>query len=298
MFEKQEEFISNIHDIFGDLGKQWLSSLPSLVKKISTDWKFTVQEITPRLTYSFVAKGITCAGEKAVLKLSPVNPRCDSEIEWFRFNTIGTPRLFKSDPAQGALLMAQIVPGYSAKKLVQDGDDAAATRAIAEVIRTLQPTPHDSKIFKPVSELAVTLEGLKGKVDSKLIHKAQTLFKELTTKSEDRILHGDLHHDNILFAGDKWLAIDPHGYIGPAAFEVGAMIRNPYDYFPKGESLKKILEKRLQILNDELTFDPYEIQGWAFAYTLMAAGWSVSDHGEVPKIHIEIAEALNEISIK
>ncbi len=296
MLKNQEEFESNIRDVFGSSGEQWLRDLPKLLAELKHDWNFILQETVPRLTYSFVTKVKTSTGKDGILKLSPVGPRCHSEIAWFESNSVGTPQLWKSDLNRGAMLMEQIIPGYSAKKWVQERNDVGATRAIADVIRTLKPGQNHSQIFKPVTHLASSLECLRGKIDPKLLSKAETLFKELTAdSSKDRLLHGDLHHDNILFAGDKWVAIDPHGYIGPAAFEAGAMIRNPYDCFPKEESLKKILETRLKVLKDELPFEPYEIHGWAFAYTIMATGWSVADHGEIPKIHIEIAETLNEI---
>ncbi len=284
MLKHQAEFESNIRDVFGSLGAQWLQDLPPLIAALEQDWDFSLQETIPHLTYSFVTKVKTANGENGILKLSPVGPRCHSEIAWFQSNSVGTPRLLRSDPSRGAMLMEQIVPGYSAKKWVKEGKDIEATKAIAAVIRKLRPDVNSSQIFKPVSQLASALECLRGKIDSKLLSKAETLFKELTTDpSKNRLLHGDLHHDNILSSGDKWVAIDPHGYIGPAAFETGAMIRNPYDCFPKKEPLKKVLETRLKVLTDELPFDPHEIHGWAFAYTIMATGWSVADHGEVPR---------------
>jgi streptomycin 6-kinase len=75
------------------------------------------------------------------------------------------------------------------------------------------------------------------------------------------------------------------------------MVRNPYDCFPQSISLKQVLETRIRVLKEELPFELYEIQGWAFAYTLMSTGWSVTDHGEVPREHIEIAETLDVIKI-
>lgn len=88
------------------------------------------------------------------------------------------------------------------------------------------------------------------------------------------------------------MAIDPHGYVGPAAFEVGAMVRNPYDCFPTHAPLQKIIERRLDILCEELPFLHQEIYAWCSIYTLIAAGWSWSDHGEIPQEHIQIAEIL------
>ncbi len=40
------------------------------------------------------------------------------------------------------------------------------------------------------------------------------------------MLHGDLHHDNILQNGNYWVVIDPKGLIGEPAYEVSSFIRN------------------------------------------------------------------------
>lgn len=295
--QNQKEFETNILDIFGPDGGQWLKGLPSLVCDLERDWRFKVQSVIPHLTYSFVAVVDSLDGKTAILKLSPPNPRCDSEIAWYQANCIVAPILFKNDSGRGAMLMEHVRPGYSAKKWVIEGKDIDATRAIAEVIRSLQPSFRDSSKFKSVSQLAKNLDKLEGKIDSRLLSKAKSLFQELSKDSSShRILHGDLHHGNVLWFNDKWVAIDPHGYFGPAAFEVGAMIRNPYECFPNNLPLKKVLNDRLAVLGEVLPFDRNEIRGWAFAYTMMSAAWSVIDHGEVPKSHIEICEILSDFS--
>jgi streptomycin 6-kinase len=38
----------------------------------------------------------------------------------------------------------------------------------------------------------------------------------LSSPCKQLVLHGDLHHDNILNDGNDWLTIDPKGIIGEA----------------------------------------------------------------------------------
>jgi len=40
-------------------------------------------------------------------------------------------------------------------------------------------------------------------------------------------MHGDFHHYNVLSSDRGWLAIDPKGMLGPAAYEVGPLLMNP-----------------------------------------------------------------------
>lgn len=192
--------------------------------------------------------------------------------------------------------MELIEPGYSAKKLVTAGDDDAATRAICQVIRRLQPQMNSKNLFKSVSDLGADLRALHG-VDSYLLDKGKSLIKELTKDSStDLILHGDIHHDNILFAKGEWVAIDPHGYVGPRAFEVGAMMTNPINAFPSERPLKEVIRRRLDILKEELPFDADEILGWAFTYTLISASWSAGDHRSVPAFDLAVLEVLDSIN--
>jgi len=45
---------------------------------------------------------------------------------------------------------------------------------------------------------------------------------------QDRLLHGDLHHDNVLFDSRRGgLAIDPKGVIGELKYEIGAALETP-----------------------------------------------------------------------
>ena len=67
-------------------------------------------------------------------------------------------------------------------------------------------------------------------------------------------------------------------------------IRRHHDCFPKARSLKETITRRLDILYDILPFSREEIDGWALVYTLIAASWSVQDHGELLADHLDIAD--------
>jgi streptomycin 6-kinase len=58
-----------------------------------------------------------------------------------------------------------------------------------------------------------------------LVATAVSLFNELLpSQSEPVLLHGDLHHWNILRATRvPWLALDPKGVVGEPAYEVGGL---------------------------------------------------------------------------
>lgn len=286
------EFEKNITDIFGAEGEAWLTSIPSRVEALGALWNFSSPRVLPSLTYSYVATVSLQRGGEAILKLAPEGARTRSEIAWYACNEQGTPEIYESNTELGALLMQKLAPAVSLKQLVREGKDDEATLQLAGCIRNLRPSPPSSFVFKHVAELAKDLKSLEGKVDATQIDKARGIFRDHTTdRSRDFSLHGDIHHDNVLRHEDRWLVIDPHGYLGPRAFEAGAMLRNPYDCFPGGE-LRRVIHRRLELLIHELPFPRDEILGWCFAYTMMAASWSAKDHAEVPKEHLAIAELV------
>ena len=46
------------------------------------------------------------------------------------------------------------------------------------------------------------------------------------------LLHGDLHHENILLdASGNWKAIDPQGRIGEQCLECGRFLLNEWEWF-------------------------------------------------------------------
>ncbi|KAB2834593.1 MAG: streptomycin resistance protein, partial [Caedimonadaceae bacterium] len=152
--------------------------------------------------------------------------------------------------------------------------------------------------FPHISRLAGSFSLLKNHLDGKILSKAESLFHGLVSdRIQDVLLHGDLHHDNVLSSGTTWKVIDPHGYVGDPVFEVGAMIYNPCDYFPKEKSISQTVERRLKILAEELSFDAKRIKAWAYCRALLSIAWIFEDHGILPEFEIEIVSAIDHAKV-
>jgi len=84
----------------------------------------------------------------------------------------------------------------------------------------------------------------------------------LSNPHELRVLHGDLHHDNILFGERGWLVIDPKGILGDPGFDAANFFYNPLDR------------------HDDLCIDPERIAYMAevFAKTLGQRPDTILDH--------------------
>jgi len=297
-------FVKNIYDAYPGSAKHWFDCLPVLIKELESLWNFELIRPIENLSYSFVAfvrlghLNEDSVNQTAVLKLTPEGGPIHQEVAWLQAFSSGVPKVLQYDQKNNAFLMERLQPGNTLKAMVQEGKDDQATRVICSLIRQLQS--HQNNVttsqFKHLADLQISLPLLKSKCDARFLTKAQGLFRELTTDhTHDVLLHGDLHHDNILSSTAGWKMIDPHGYVGDPVAEVGTMIRNPIDCFPKNDSLKKIVEKRLRILAEELPFDFQKIRAWAFCMTVLSAAWTVEGTGHPLPIELEVAAAIDQL---
>jgi streptomycin 6-kinase len=116
-------------------------------------------------------------------------------------------------------------------------------------------------------------------LDPALVDRAEKTFLSLcATQSEPRLLlHGDLHHMNILKDDARgWLVIDPKGVVGELAYEPAAILHNPIPSFEMIADAK-IMESRVRIFSDRLGTSAERILGWCFAKNILGHLWTVED---------------------
>lgn len=298
------EFISNIRDLYLEEGVSWLKTLPDLIDQLSRRWQFRFMQPMPNLTYNFVGwveqlSATPNTDKTAILKITHPQAGCGmNEARWLGSFQAGVPRVIGIDESRWAFLMEHLKPGSPLKSLALSGEDDQATRIIAQTIRCLETNRKPALGFKHISELSEALAALTGRFDAQLLSKAESLFRELTVdRTKDVLLHGDLHHQNILSSGLGWKAIDPHGYIGDPAFEVGPMIYNALEVSPQGKSITEVVARRLDILTEELPFDAQRIRAWTFCRTVLSISWSAQDHGVIPKLETEVASILSRFRV-
>ena len=97
------------------------------------------------------------------------------------------------------------------------------------------------------------------------------------TQREPALLHGDLHHYNVLSDRARgWCAIDPKGVVGELEYELGAALRNPIDR-PDLFATLDVVERRLDQFGLVLGIDVSRARGWCFAQAVLSAIWSIED---------------------
>ena len=304
VFSVPDRFVRVMMELYQVEGAAWLSRLPAIVTECERRWSVTVGPPFAPLTYNYVAPAVRADGTPAVLKVGFPSRELMTEIEALRlFDGRGAVRLLAADRDQGALLLERLEPGTPLSTFT---DDEAATSIVAQVMRWLwRPVPPEHP-FPSVADWAAGLVrlrarfgGTSGPLPAALVAEAEALFAELIgSMAELVLLHGDLHHDNILAAQRRpWLAIDPKGLVGEPAYEVGALLRSPMPQLLAMPRPGRVLARRVQQLADELGLDRARLRGWGLAQAVLSAWWSIEDHGHGWEPAIACAEILAALKV-
>ncbi|WP_448003617.1 aminoglycoside phosphotransferase family protein [Agromyces bauzanensis] len=105
----------------------------------------------------------------------------------------------------------------------------------------------------------------------------------------DVVLHGDLHHGNVLdFAERGWLAIDPKGLLGDRAFDYCNLLCNP----SHDRALEPgRLERQFGVVVAETGLEAGRLARWLVSWCALSSTWFVLD-GDLA--HAESAAAIGE----
>ena len=304
-------FTRTIEGVFGERGSAWLAMLPALLNECAGRWALTILPPFPNLSYNYVAPIRRADGADAVLKIGVPHKELWSEMEALRvYDGRGSVRLLEADSGLGAMLLERLWPGTPLTILANEAQDAQATSIAAGVMRRLwrpAPSAHD---FPTVQDWAQGMARLRqhfgggtGPIPTKLVEEAETLFAELLASSTPPVLlHGDLHHDNILkseseTANGMWVAIDPKGLVGEPAYEVGALLRNLWPNRHTIHSPQLMLERRVHQLAEELELERARVRGWGVAQAVLSAWWGVEDGEDGWHETITVAQWLADIHV-
>lgn len=287
----------NIVDIHGETGVEWLSRLPALLREIAERWSLTLESPFQDLSYNYVAPVTVSDGGHAVLKVGVPDKERLAEIEALPHYGGGMVRVLTSDAALGALLLERLEPGEPLSILTESGKDGEAAIIAARLMRAAWRPAPDGLDVPSVSDWAAGFakmrrryNGETGPLPPDLVEQAERDFAEFTASEPTVLLHGDLHHGNILSAQRApWIAIDPKGLAGPRGYDAGNFLRSYVETLPDA---KRGLDRRLDIFSSELEMDRETLRRWAFAQAVLSAWWSIEDHGGGWQEAIEVARIL------
>lgn len=192
-----------------------------------------------------------------------------------------------------ALLMERATGSRSLVTMVRDGrDDDASCIICAAANRLHAPRRQALPDLKPLDRWFEALEPGASKHGGVLVHAAETARMLLANLRDVAVLHGDLHHENVLdFGSDRgWLAIDPKGLIGDRGYDYANIVCNPERDVDIVTAPGRLL-RQVDVIAQAARYDRQRLLQWILAYAGLSAAW-ILDDGDTPHLEFAVIETV------
>lgn len=212
---------------------------------------------------------------QAMLKVAQDPEEKFGRLPMLYWNGQGAAKVYESDGE--AVLMERTDSQRNLFHMAMTGSDQDATRIICRTVAELHaprltPVPQD---LVPLDKWFASLEAAapaQGGLFARALEAAKGLFAD---PEPPVVLHGDVHHANILDFGDRgWLAIDPKRVFGDRGYDYANLFCNPE--LPLVTAPGR-LQRHLPIVAEETGLQPRRILNWALAYSGLSAAWFLED---------------------
>jgi streptomycin 6-kinase len=251
--------------------------------RVAARWGVRLGDRLPGSTCSLVLSATDGEGRDLVLKVpEEIAEEGKSLPTLYAFSEHGGVPVLRSDEETGAVLLPRLRPGHT---LAEAGlTDLEAVDVCADAILRLRQAEVSGGHL---------LDGWFAELDpaqDALAADAAEIARWLFATTENlRVVHGDLHHFNLLADDDEWVVIDPKGYLTDPAYEIAAFMRNPYPSLIETETIRQRLRRFAERLGDP----PERLWGWSFAQLVLDSQGD-EDPGPFQRHCRRIAESLAE----
>ena len=201
----------------------------------------------------------------------------------------GVARVLLADGA--AIVMERAV---APRSLVVYYDEGRFDEAIAVIVATARSlhapraTPPPQGLV-PLERWFADLQAAAERGGAGFRASASAAASLLAEPGERTVLHGDLHHENILDFGPRgWRAIDPKAVEGDRYFDYVHHMFDPDDARVPG--LEAILDQ-VALTARLAGLEPERLRRWLLAWAGLAAVWWL-EHGESPEPGLKVAAML------
>lgn len=273
-----------------EAGRAFIAALPDLTTTFLDRWRLRVAG-SPMHGVSALVLPVTRAdGTQAVLKLQIRDHESEGEPIALRlWNGDGAVRLLDHDEPTGTMLLERL----DASRMLSHQDDThEAVLVIARLLAHLHttPAPADMRRLGDITRAMLertpaALARIPDPAARRLVADCAAAVREVADEPGDRLLHWDLHFDNVL-AADRapWLAIDPKPLAGDPAFDLWPALNNRFD--------PADIIWRFDAMTDVLGLDRTRARAWTYGRLLQNCLWEVEDGRPLDEEDLETARRL------
>jgi streptomycin 6-kinase len=200
---------------------------------------------------------------------------------------VGVPAIigYKGD----AIWMFRANGDRSLADMTRNGQDDEASRIICEVAAKLHRPRKKLRLpdLVPLEHWFGDLQPA-GRTHGGILAKSAATARTLLSAPQDvSVLHGDLHHGNVLDFGNLgWCAIDPKALIGERGFDFANIFCNP-DF--EIATAPGRLARQASVVAEAARLDRARLLQWILAYAGLSAAWTIGEGGDA-KLALIVAE--------
>jgi streptomycin 6-kinase len=177
---------------------------------------------------------------------------------------------------EDGLLLERAMGSRSLMHMAMNGEDDEASRILCSALARLH-APRETPP-PPLVELGPWFASLRiataqhGGLYALSLQTAENL---LANPQDVVVLHGDMHHDNVLDFGERgWLAIDPKRVRGERGFDYANLMCNPD--LPTATDPARF-RRQLDVIVEGAGLDHRRLLLWVLAFAGLSAAWFLED---------------------
>ncbi|MEU9085183.1 aminoglycoside phosphotransferase family protein [Streptomyces sp. NPDC048357] len=279
----------------GDAGREFIAALPGRAARFLERWELRCTGPAMHGVTALVLPVERADGSAAVLKLVALDEESAGEPVALRaWGGRGCVRLLEHDAETGTLLLERLDERRHLSALARR-DARRAVGVVGELLAQLTAVPAPAGL-RGLGEIAARmLEDVPRAVgmladerERRLLRDCAAAVAEVAGEPGDRLLHWDLHYDNVLAGGrEPWLAIDPKPLAGDPGFDLLPAIVNNF----RAQEVRW----RFDLLTEAVGLDRQRARAWTLGRVLQNSLWDLEDGEEhLDEQQLAVVEALRE----
>ncbi|MGN1341844.1 MAG: aminoglycoside phosphotransferase family protein [Bacilli bacterium] len=302
--EISNNYKNNIEMMFGDIGKEWLQTIPNKIEKYVKLFNLKNIKLLNELTYNVLISGESSDFGPVVLKFEiPFKELTIRESTALKLNDgKGACKCYYSNIDDGVILIERLQPGrtlnsvndledrikifneVSTKFNIQIGENTGLPSYREILDRSINLAIEQEQKFLPVNEL---------------LQIANSVYEDLRVNNESNyLLHSDLFCDNILETNEGWKAIDPHGFVGEKILDTAIFMQKELE---KKEFSENDVEILLNIMGKNINLDENDLLKALFVNYVLNICWNIEvnlDNKYISKSVDKVTELLQMLNNK
>ncbi|MFE7410203.1 aminoglycoside phosphotransferase family protein [Streptomyces laurentii] len=269
----------------GAAGRAFIAALPRRAEEFVERWGLRVTGPSMHGVASLVlpveVRTGGTAGIAAAVKFQLLDEESEGEPVALRaWGGNGAVRLLAYDDPTGTMLLERADEKRHLSTLT---DAREAVRILADVLARLVALPAPAGLrglgdiaAEMLARTPAAVAGLADPAEAALLRDCAAAVREVAGEPGDRLLHWDLHSDNILAsAREPWLAIDPKPLAGDPGFDLLPALTSPWDPGPLPDPAET--RWRFDLLTERLGLDRTRARAWTLGRVLQNGLWDVED---------------------